>query len=91
MLCSIVADLEIIRGVDFFFLSFPFFFLPFFLIISSQKMKEGLKEGLHWLFGSRGAGAPLDPVLDPPLMFQYLSKMKVSSTCNTEDSRSSLI
>ena len=57
------------RGADFsflsfhfFFLSFLFFFLSFFLLFFSK-----MKEGLHCFFGSIGAGAPLDPVMDAPL------------------------
>jgi len=33
-------------------------------------MEEGLKGRLYCFLGSRGAGAPLDPVLDPPLVIR---------------------
>ena len=43
-----------------------FFFLSFFLILSSQKIEGGLKGGSMGFWGLGGAGAPLDPVLSPP-------------------------
>ena len=55
-------------GADFFFISLPFFFLSFFLILSSQKFEGGLKGGSMVFWGLGGAGAPLDPVLPPPLV-----------------------
>ena len=61
-----VADLEIVEGgANFFFISLPFFFLSFFLILSSQKIEGGLKGGsmVFWV----------DPVLSPPLyMHDYI-------------------
>ena len=55
------------RGWVSFFLPLPFFFLPFFLIHSPKKWRRGSWE-LHCLWGSRRAGAPLDPLLDLPLV-----------------------
>jgi len=47
-------------GANFFFLSLPFFFLSFFLILSSQKFEGGLKGGSMVFWGLGGARAPLD-------------------------------
>ena len=46
-----VADLEMVEGgANFFFLSLPFFFLSFFLILSFKKI-EGDSRGAPWFFG----------------------------------------
>ena len=65
-----MADPGIDQGGAEFLLPLPSFLLPPLLPHSFfSKMKGGgLKEGLHCLWGSRGAGAPLDPPLAPPLI-----------------------
>jgi len=58
-----VADLGLDQGgLIFSFLSLLSLLPPF-----SSKMKEGLKERLHYLWGSRGGWSPLDPPLAPLL------------------------
>ena len=54
----LVADPEMDLGVG----GLIFFFLPFFLLLSPKKWRGEVPALLLW--GSRGAGAPLDPLLD---------------------------
>ena len=60
-----MADPGIDQGGAEFLLPLPSFLLPHF---SSSKMEKGLKGGSIVCRGSRGAGAPLDPPLAPPLI-----------------------
>jgi len=54
-----VADPEMVKGgADFFFISLPFFFLSFFLILSSQKFEGGLKGGSMVFWGLGGLEPP---------------------------------
>ena len=54
-----VADPEMVKGgADFFFLSLPFFFPSFFLILSSQKFEGGLKGGSMVFWGLGGLEPP---------------------------------
>ena len=79
-----VANPEILKGgADFFF---PLFFLSFFLIFSSPKWR-GAKGRLHGVFGSRGAGAPLDPLLPSPLAMSC-QKIGGSSFSGAQNGRS---
>jgi hypothetical protein len=55
-----MADLEMIKGGDFLFLSLPFFFLSFFLLLSSQKWRGRGSRGAPLFFG-------VYPVLHLPL------------------------
>jgi len=55
-----MADLEMIKGGDFLFLSLPFFFISFFLLLSSQKWRGRGSRGAPLIFGVSAAFATIN-------------------------------
>ena len=59
-------------GANFFFLSIPFFFLSFFLILSSQKIKRGLKGGSMVFWGLGGLEPPRPSAVSAPAQHTHV-------------------